>query len=105
MYRQDYSSVYGVNRVERALVLYRSNKIIHKGNNKYLVPSQTQYGQSYQVRYPYRCTCPDYQKRRKSCKHILAAGMMIKHRRMMNNPRVKSSSRGSSTRRRMFMRQ
>lgn len=91
MYRQDYGSAYGSNRTERAIHIYRSGRIVHRGNNKYTVPSQTQYGETYQVRYPYKCTCPDFQKRRSACKHIIATGMYIKNSKMLIRPSTKTS--------------
>lgn len=101
---QDYGDTFGATRIERAIIIYRNSRIIHLGNNKYIVPSQTRSGQSYQVRYPYRCNCPDYQKRRNACKHILAAGMMIKNRRLRGSG-AKTSKRSNKTRnfRRDFM--
>jgi hypothetical protein len=76
------------------LCIFRSGKIQRKGGNRYIVPSQTKYGQSYMVVYPY--TCPDYQTRRKVCKHILAAGMHIENRKYRITVQ---SKRGSGSRR------
>jgi hypothetical protein len=92
----NFRPIYGRDRVERALNIFRSGKIQHKGGNRYIVPSQTEYGQSYMVAYPFRCTCPDYQTKRKACKHILAAGMHIENRKFrmpVQSKRVSGSRR------------
>ena len=87
-----YGENFGETRIERALYIYRNNRIVHLGNNRYIVPSQTSSGQSYKVSYPYRCNCPDYQKRRNACKHILAAGMIIRNSRLRSSGAKRSSS-------------
>jgi hypothetical protein len=90
---ENYRNIYGQDRTERAMVIFRNGKIIHLGNNKYIVPSQTSAGQTYRVYYPFKCTCPDYGTTRKACKHILAAGMFIQNYRLRNPISSKRSSK------------
>lgn len=79
-------------RLEKARAIVSTAKLRRKGG-AWLVPSQTGAGKGYIVtwaesdpegwRYPdggkpgYRCTCADFEHRRKDCKHILAVCIVI----------------------------
>src|SRR5205823_2059523 len=54
-------------------------KVRRKGDTR-LVPSQSGHGKGYVVTHTdagYRCTCPDYETRRRDCKHILAVCLVV----------------------------
>jgi DDE family transposase/SWIM zinc finger len=71
-------------RLEKARAIVSGVKVRRQGNT-WLVPSQSQKGKGYIVTWPeqeegekhYRCTCPDYDYRRKDCKHILAVCLVL----------------------------
>jgi hypothetical protein len=66
-------------RLEKARTIVKTAKLRRKGD-AWLVPSQSGHGKGYVVTHTeagYVCTCPDYENRRKNCKHILAVAIVI----------------------------
>lgn len=67
-------------REQKALVIAAKSKLTKK-NNMWLVPSQSGNGQ-YQVdAQAQQCTCPDYETRGLSCKHMFAVEYVIERER------------------------
>ena len=71
-------------RLEKARAIVSSVKVRRaaKGDT-WLVPSQSSRGKGYLVTWQerdtagYRCTCPDFEHRRRDCKHILAVALVL----------------------------
>ena len=68
-------------REQKALEIAARSKIGRKGG-KWLVPSQTGNGARYEVdALVQHCTCPDYETRGQSCKHMFAVEYVIERER------------------------
>jgi transposase len=69
-------------RLEKARAIVSTVKV-RKSGDTWLVPSQGTRGKGYIVtwqdagRHSYRCTCPDFEHRRRDCKHILAVAIVL----------------------------
>lgn len=78
----DYDHVEFLERYGRAKKLQKRFKI-RKDNSYWIVPSQTLPTVDYIVDMEnHQCSCPDFKKRRKLCKHILAVDMELSEIRM-----------------------
>jgi transposase len=68
-------------REQKALEIAAKSKIKQKGG-KWIVPSQTGNGTQYQVdALVLECTCPDYETRGQSCKHMFAVSYVLERER------------------------
>ncbi len=68
-------------REQKALEIAAKSKIRRKGG-KWVVPSQSGNGMEYQVdALVQECTCPDYETRGQSCKHMFAVEYVIERER------------------------
>lgn len=66
-------------RQQKALIIAATARIEKRGEG-WRVPSQSQFGASYTVALAAgggRCTCPDYEERQLSCKHVYAVELFI----------------------------
>jgi hypothetical protein len=69
-------------REQRALQIAARTKIKRKGGGRWLVPSQTTNGTEYQVDSMLEhCTCPDHEKNKNRCKHLLAVEYVVERER------------------------
>jgi hypothetical protein len=62
-------------RYEKGMELYKQGKVSITSNGMFKVN-----GYEVDLRTPVRCECPDYQKRRRACKHIFAGLLFSKNR-------------------------
>ena len=66
-------------REQKALVIAATSKIEKRGNETWIVPSQTK-GGKYAVTITAEgkaCTCPDFELRQEPCKHVMAVQYVL----------------------------
>ena len=67
-------------REQKGLMIAATSNIVKRGNETWIVPSQTAKGSKYAVTIAAEgkaCTCPDFELRQKPCKHIIAVQLVL----------------------------